>query len=144
MFFFIIFLLLLGIVLEGSVTVLPLGMLSLLFLVIFGYGKQALFAAFIAGILLDVFLLRMSGLSGTFFIMFVFVMILYQRKFEINSYQFVLFSSFFGSLIYLYLFDTRYSFLFAMISSLVSIILYSILRRLYPLLQKHKSLHYTL
>lgn len=144
MFFLIILLLLLSLILEGSVTVLPLVMMSLLLFVIFGYEKQALFAAFIAGLFLDTFLLRTSGLSGVFFVMFVFIMTLYQRKFEIDTYQFVLFASLLGSITYLYLFQIHNALLFSIISAVVAMLLYGILKRISPMLRKHKSLHYTL
>lgn len=144
MFYLLLSILFISVIVEGSLSVLPLVMISLLLWVVLGYSKQALVGAFLAGLLLDVFLLRTSGLSGVFFIMFVFIITLYQRKLEIRTFQFVLFSSFFGSLTYLYLFRVQHVFILAVISAIVSILLFSILRKVNALLKKQKSLQYAL
>src|SRR5579859_116016 len=104
MVFFLFFLLIIATFLEGTVTTLPLVLICLLCLTIFFRNLYLFIAAFFVGILLDAFALRELGETSIFFLLLIFLILLYQRKYEINSYPFVLIASFVGSLLYLLLF----------------------------------------
>jgi len=118
-FFFII-----SIFLEGTVTNLPLVFISLVILTIAIRNLFLFFLAFFAGILLDAFALRPLGETSMFLLICVFLMLLYQRKYEINSYPFVLLASFFGSLIYLFLFGYLNAWGLACASVVIALLLF--------------------
>src|SRR5882672_9795610 len=87
--------------LEGTVTNLPLVFVTLIVLTIAMRNLFLFVLAFFSGIFLDTFALRPLGETSIFLLLCVFLMLLYQRKYEINSYPFVFLASFVGSLIYL-------------------------------------------
>lgn len=102
----IIFLLLLlgAIIVEGTMTTLPLVLVCLLCLTILTRDTIVFLVAFVAGIFLDAFALRSIGGTSIFLLLFVFLILLYQRKYEIYSYQFVMVAAFIGSVLFLKMF----------------------------------------
>lgn len=127
MFFFLSLLIIL-IFLEGTVITLPLTLVCLLCLTIYKRGVVVFPIAFFAGLLLDLLRAHAVGYSSLFFVTFVFLILLYQRKYEINSYPFVAAASFFGGLGYLGIFRGGNVVTQAFINSIVAIILLLILR----------------
>lgn len=122
-------LLLLAIFFEGSVTTLPLTLLILLILTVIRRDEMVFVAAFVAGLLLDVLLLRVWGQTSLFFIIFVFVILLYERKFEIASLPFIIFSTVFGTLSY-FLFSQQTQAIFHAFASIpLSALFFVITRR---------------
>jgi cell shape-determining protein MreD len=117
-----------AILLEGTVTNLPLVFISLVILTIAMRNLSLFLFAFIAGILLDAFALRPLGATSIFLLLCIFLMLLYQRKYEINSYPFVLLASFFGSLIYLLIFGYVNSLSLACASVVVALLLFAMYR----------------
>lgn len=98
-------LLLLGaIIVEGTMTTLPLVLVCLLCLTILTRDTIVFLVAFVAGIFLDAFALRSIGGTSIFLLLFVFLILLYQRKYEIYSYQFVMVAAFIGSVLFLKMF----------------------------------------
>lgn len=94
-----------ALLLETTLTTIPLVLVSLICLTII-YKEDVLFVlAFIFGVFLDLILFRTIGLSSLFFVVFLFLILIYQRKFEIKTAGFVLIASFLGSLTYLLLFS---------------------------------------
>jgi hypothetical protein len=93
--------LILAFLLEGTITTLPLVLAAFLILMIFLRDKFLFWLAFVFGILLDVFLLRPLGLTSLLLTVFLFIVILYEDKFEASTGYFVLVASFVGSLVYL-------------------------------------------
>ncbi len=87
-----------------TITTIPIVLTVLLMSYIFSKESWVFLAAFLSGILLDVITLGTLGESSLFFILFLFLVDLYEKKFEIQTLSFVLLSSFFGSLGYLLLF----------------------------------------
>lgn len=113
-----------AILLEASITTVPLVLDILLVLYILKRKPWVFAAAFISGIFLDLFLVRTLGQSSVFFLIFLFIISLYGRKFEIVSSYFVLFSSFVGSLLFLKIFGYDYVFQQALISAIFSTLLF--------------------
>lgn len=111
-------------VLEVSVTTIPLVLDVLLILSILERKPWVFLAAFILGLLLDVSAVRVLGQSSLFFVIFLFLVSLYERKFETTSSYFVLFLSFFGSLVFLLVFGYNFAFWQAVVSSLLSFLLF--------------------
>lgn len=96
---------LLSLILEASVTTLPLVFLTLLCLTVI-IRKEWVFAlALFAGIILDAVSFRILGQSGIYFVISIFLVILYERKFETATKSFIFISSFLGSFGYLLLFS---------------------------------------
>jgi len=86
--------------------------------------------AFLAGMLLDAFALRPLGEASIFLLLIVFLLLLYQRKYEINSYPFVLISSLAGSLVFLLIFGYGNAIWLAVFSSVIGVVLFGISRYL--------------
>jgi hypothetical protein len=116
--------------LEGTVTNLPLVFISLIILTIAMRNLFLFVLAFLAGILLDTFASRPIGETSIFFLLCVLLMLLYQRKYEINSYPFVLLSSFVGSVIFLLIFGYANVWSLTVASVIIAFLLF-IMYRLY-------------
>jgi len=97
----IILTIIISIILEASVTTLPLVLLSILFLAVIFRTSDVYFIAFISGLFLDLLILGRFGFSSLYFTAFVFLIYTYQRKFEIETIYFMLLFAFFGSFVYL-------------------------------------------
>lgn len=91
----------LAFILEGTITTLPLVLISFLILMIFLRTKYLFIIALIVGFLLDIFLIRATGITSLMLAVFLFIMLLYENKFETSTSYFILISSFFASLTYL-------------------------------------------
>ena len=131
MVFFLFFLLIVALFLEGTVTTLPLVFICLLCLTIFIRNLSLFIVAFLAGILLDAFALRSLGETSIFFLLLIFLILLYQRKYEINSYPFVLMASFLGSLLYLSIFGYGNAVWVACASAVIAVVIFAMSRFLH-------------
>lgn len=100
--FFLISLFLIA--LEGSVVSMPLLLGWLICIALRGQEHRTLFLALVTGVVLDIVTFRMIGISSMFFIVYLFLILLYHRKFEIRSVPFVFIATCIGSLAYLMLF----------------------------------------
>lgn len=117
-----------ALLLEGTVTSLPLVFVALVIVTIAMRNLFLFLLAFISGIFLDAFALRPLGETSIFLLLCVFLILLYQRKYEINSYPFVFLASFVGSLIYLLIFGYRNPFGLAVASIIVGFLLFMVYR----------------
>jgi cell shape-determining protein MreD len=124
----LLLLLLISVLLEGTVTALPLVFICLLCMTIVTRDSFIFLPAFIAGILLDAFALRPIGEASIFLLLSVFIMLLYQRKYEINSYPFVFIASFLGSFLFLILFGYSGAFVQAIVSACIAVLLFALFR----------------
>lgn len=86
---------------ELTYTDLPLTLIFILILAVMKRGEWIFILAFFAGIILDIFSLRSLGQTSIFFLLFVFLVLMYERKYEISTLPFVMITSFFGSFFYL-------------------------------------------
>lgn len=121
---------LLSFILEASVTTLPLVFLTLLCLAIL-VRKEWIFAtAFVAGLVLDALSFRLLGQSSLYFIVYIFLVFLYQRKFEIATKYFIFASSFCGSLGFLLFFSYENALLQSLISSVIAVLIFTVLSKL--------------
>lgn len=102
----IIFVILLGfsVLLESSLTTAPLVLSFLIALYLLKREVWIFPLAFFTGVILDSLLLRPFGQTSLFFVMFILLIEIYERKFEIKTFPFVFMSSFLGSLAYLIIF----------------------------------------
>lgn len=95
-FLFVIFL-------QGSFVSLPLVVPFLVITYVFSRDSVIFFLAFLAGILLDILLVRDLGFLSIFFVIMIFLITVYERKFEIESKRFIASTTFLGSVVYLLL-----------------------------------------
>ncbi|MEK7160318.1 MAG: hypothetical protein AAB702_02455 [Patescibacteria group bacterium] len=123
-------LLTLALLLETTLTTIPLVLISLVCLIVI-YRQDILFLfGFVFGLFLDLILFKTVGMSSLFFVIFLFLILLYQRKFEIKTANFVLISSFFGSLLYLLLFSNGNLIIIqAIVSAIIGLLIFKILQR---------------
>ena len=128
MIIFLLIFFIISIFLEGTVTSLPLVFVCLVILTIATRNLFLFFLAFVSGIFLDAFALRPIGQSSIYLLLCVFLMLLYQRKYEINSYPFVLLASFVGSLLYLLIFGYVNFIGLACLSTVIAVLLFMIYR----------------
>lgn len=104
--FFLIFLLIIAIFLESTLIHLPLTLIVLLiFLIRLGRSWILIFALF-SGILLDVLFLRPIGQTSIFLSLFLFLVLLYEQKYELKTIVFAVLTAGIGSGIYLFLFGS--------------------------------------
>jgi hypothetical protein len=112
------------VLLEGGVSSLPLLLVLFLCALIVRRVWWIFPLAVLSGILLDVMQLRNLGETSLFFVVFLLLISLYERKYETNSLVFVGVSSFFGSLVYLVLFGYHAVVLQSIISCLLAAVLF--------------------
>lgn len=112
---------------EGTITSLPL-VLVVLILMSVGLKKADVFLiAFLSGLLLDVFLVRITGVTGIFFLSILLLIFLYNKKYETKSLFFVLLATALSVIFYLFIFPTPDIFLQVIISTLLAGGLFSLL-----------------
>lgn len=125
MLFVTVLILLLSVVFEGTFFALPLVLPVLIVLQIMYRTGAVIIAAFLAGLFLDTFLFRQLGESSLFFLSFLTILALYERKFEVRTYPFLVVSIVLGTALYLIVFGSA-AFLVQIFSALIfSLILFS-------------------
>ena len=128
--FLALFLLTLALILESTITTIPLIFVTLLCLTVVLKENWMFFFAFIFGLMLDLVTFKTPGLSSSFFVVFLFSVLLYRSKFEIATNYFVLASSFIGSFIFLLIAGyTNSIILESIISSIIGIVLFKVFQR---------------
>lgn len=127
---FSIVLLSLALVLESSVTTIPLVFLSLVSLMVIKRENWIFLYGFLFGALLDLFSFRTLGISSAFFVTFLFLILLYQRKFEIATNYFVLGACFIGSFSFLLLLGFNNLIIVeSLVSALIGLLLFIMFKR---------------
>lgn len=115
--------------LQGSVLSMPLLLLFFLFMYVHYRQDWVFLFAFLAGICLDSISVREIGWSSTFFLVFLFCVFLYQRRFEIGSSAFIFLSLFFSSLLYAWIFGYMYGVFTALLLGLLGVVCFRIFQR---------------
>lgn len=88
----------LALILQGSLLSFPLVFVFLTNMAIKGRKISILPLAFFLGLILDSLYLRTLGMTSIFFLVFLFGLFTYERKFEIDNLSFIFVSSFLGSM----------------------------------------------
>ncbi|OGH29824.1 MAG: hypothetical protein A3B41_04030 [Candidatus Levybacteria bacterium RIFCSPLOWO2_01_FULL_37_26] len=115
-----------------AITTLPLVFILLLCLYIVFERTWIFTIAFFTGLFLDLYLVRTLGQTSLYFLVFLIVILLYERKFEIKTKPFVFFVSFLGSLGYLLIFRYDYIFWQAVASAIIAVLIFQFLIRSRP------------
>lgn len=124
----LLFFLLLGIAVftEAVFWQMPITLCLLLIFFIHAKGNGVFFFAFIAGVVLDILHVDPVGLRSIFFLLFLLIIFLYERKFEVNTLPFVFGASVIGSFLYFLLFSYRVFFLLPFASGILGIVFFFI------------------
>jgi cell shape-determining protein MreD len=109
--------LVLALILEVSLTTLPLILIALLILTIIYRKTEVFILAFIFGICFDILTFNTVGTTSIVLILYLFLVLLYQKKFEIATNNFVIIASFLGALGFLLVLGYTNSIIFQAISS---------------------------
>lgn len=112
---------------EGTVFTLPIVFVYLNVLYIKKRNLFMFVVAFVGGLILDVITLRSIGQSSLFFVSSLFVVGLYEKKFEIKTNWFILLSSLLGSFTYLLLVGNHDIIRQSLISGILGLLLFKIL-----------------
>lgn len=123
----VLILLFLASIVFGALTTLPLALMALLCLTVIFKRPWIFVLAFFTGLFFDLSQVRILGQTSTFLLIFIFLLFLYERKFEIQSAPFVFFAGFLGSLGYLVVFGYNYVFWQALASALIAILIFKVL-----------------
>lgn len=91
---------LVALLVQASSISAPLVLGILLMLFIYEPRLWVFMLAFVSGIVLDILLVYPVGWTSIFLLSFLFLVSLYERKFEIRSYHFVFLSLFLGCFFY--------------------------------------------
>jgi len=119
-----------ALILQASLTTIPLIFLCLLAFMALLRANWLFVLAFIFGILLDLVTFRALGASSIFLIVILFLVLLYQSKFEIATNAFIIVLSFLGSFGYLFLFGYHQDLLLqAILSSIIGLLMFKLLQR---------------
>ena len=110
--------------LQTSFFNVPLVLGLLIMMWILYQAGWVIVTAFITGILIDILTFHTFGISSMFFLTSLFLVLLYQRKFEIQSVPFVSVSVFVFSLLYAAIFIHKSSLLGAVVTSCIITICY--------------------
>ncbi len=111
--------------LESTIISLPLMLIIIMIIHILYKEMWVMGFAFLAGLILDIAAVRPLGSTSIFLVCWLFLIILYERKYEIDSYQFVLAASFIGSLAFLILFNYPNVIIQAIVNSFIALIIFS-------------------
>jgi len=122
--------------LESSITTLPLVFLTLLCFAVLTRKDWIFVIAFIAGLALDALSFRALGQSSLYFILYIFLVFLYERKFEISTKYFIFIASFLGSFGFLIIFSYNNVVLQSLISSIIGVLIFSIFSRFHKNVEK--------
>lgn len=95
---YILPILVISVLLQGSLLSFPLVFVFLTNMAIKEKKLSILPMAFFLGLILDSFYLKTLGTTSIFFLIFLFGLFTYQRKFEIDNLSFIFASSFLGSM----------------------------------------------
>lgn len=121
----------LAILFESTIFPMPL---TLVFICVFSIlmGESIAVLAFIAGLVLDLFLLRQIGMDSLIFLLIVYVASRYQRKMSVSNIFYPGFFIAFVSLLYVYMFFQKIDFWQILFSTLLGIVLITVFTRFLP------------
>lgn len=115
-----------AILLEGTITIIPLVLAVLLVTAVMLKSRGVFILGFLAGILLDALSFHIIGMSSVYFLLVLLFVFLYDEKFEIRSAAFVFFMSLVGSMIYLWIFNYHENFQASLVSAVIAVGLFLI------------------
>ncbi len=116
--------LLVSVLLQSTLLSIPLMIPFILLYFIYFKDPKIFLISFIFGIILDILLLNPIGATSAFLSIFLFIVSAYERKFETETFYFVLIFSFLGALAYSYLFSPAFFIFKALVSLILACAIY--------------------
>lgn len=110
-------------ILQGSLISFPLVFVFLQNVAIKRRREWIFAFAFMLGIVLDSLYLRTLGVTSIFFLLFLFAIFIYERKFEIDNATFIFISSFLGAMILLTILGEPWVLLKSFLTSIFAILI---------------------
>lgn len=130
--------LLITVLIEATFITLPLSLLLLANFLVLEKKPWVFTAAFFSGLVLDILLLRFLGSTSLYFVIFLYIMYLYERKFETANLYFILFASFIGCFVYLTVFHVRLAFTQSVAAAFLGVAIFFVIK-IFP---KRKNIDY--
>ena len=129
-FIAVVLLLLVVLFLEVSLTTIPLILLVLLCLMVLLRENWLFLVAFIFGLLFDLLSFKTIGVSSAFLVLILFLVLLYQSKFEITTGYFVTIAAFVSSFLFLFLQGYTHAIILQSIfSAMIGLLLFKLIQR---------------
>lgn len=120
-----------ALIFEVSLVSLPLVLVLLIVLSVIYKDYSVFVLGMVFGILRDMLTFSIVGVTSIFFISLIFIILSYQKKFEITSSYFVIFAIVvFGSL-YLLMVGPSFIILKIIVSILLGVIFFAVFKKLY-------------
>jgi cell shape-determining protein MreD len=126
-------------ILESTFLSFPFLFVGLLLSTLFIKTGAIFSFALVSGILLDLLAVRPLGATGLFFVVFLYLVQLYDRKYEITSVTFVGVASFLGCYFYFWVFGEHDILFRSVISALITSILFYVAKKKYGISFKNES-----
>ncbi|OGH24558.1 MAG: hypothetical protein A3B47_03695 [Candidatus Levybacteria bacterium RIFCSPLOWO2_01_FULL_39_24] len=123
---FIILLTLITLIISG-ITTIPFVIGLLTIQTVLFKKSWVFFLALGLGLFLDLIMIRPLGYTSLVLAIFVFLIRLYERKFETQTIAFVFISTFLGSLIYLMIFGYNNVLIQSLISAIIGVLFFKLL-----------------
>ena len=124
----IVLLTLFVIIISGITTIpFPIGLLAIA--TVLSKKPWVFFLALGLGLFLDLISIRALGYTSLALTIFVFILFLYERKFETRTIAFVFISTLLGSAIYLIIFGYQQIFLQSLVNSLLAVLIFKIIQK---------------
>jgi cell shape-determining protein MreD len=137
-FVFLFLLFCFAILFESTLVQIPLTLIIFCILTVI-YKEEWIFpVSLCSGILLDALNFRPIGATSLFFLLFLFVVFLYEKKFELRSVWFVIFIVGIGSLLFLLIFGHTLLVVQVAVSVGVAVFLFFLFSFLQPLPEKDR------
>ena len=114
----------LTVLLEGSITTLPLTLILLLIYAVYKNDLNVLFLGFFSGIFLDILRLETVGVTSLYFVLLLSLVLMYKRKFETESSYYILIFSFLGVFLFSFLKGLNAPFINAFLSTTITLLIY--------------------
>lgn len=119
-----------AVVLEGSLTTIPFVLCILTIMSILRINTWILYGlAFTSGLYLDVAQVRILGITSLLYSVFLLIIMLYERKFETNTFQFAVFATGVGSFLFLTIFQQAFIVVHVVLTIGIGIILFTLFRK---------------
>lgn len=118
-------------------TTLPLFLFALLLAYVFVPSPVLFAAAYGMGIFLDILLLQTIGVSSAMGIGFLFLIFLYERKFEVRTPHFIFLATLFATLCWFFLFYHRLEVFPSLFSAIIVCLVFLLLNKFIGQAKQH-------
>lgn len=126
---FLILALVLFLTIVSTLTTIPIIVAVILCFIVVSKNPWVFLAAILGGLFIDLLMLRILGSTSLFLVIFTFMIFLYQRRFEIQTYPFVFIACFIGSIAYLRIFGGNQILIQSSTTSLLAFLLFKVFNK---------------